>query len=72
MGQIVIETPNRLNRRYQVAKEHVSELVEFLDSSGVRVDEELSSEDLADIRAARRAREEDSVKWEDAKAELGL
>jgi hypothetical protein len=73
MGQIVIETPNRLNRRYQVDKENVSQLVEFLDSSGVRLDSpKLTPEDLSDIRAAKRARKEESMEWEDVKARLGL
>ncbi len=73
MGQIVIETPNRLNRRYQIDQEKLSELVEFLDSSTVRLDySKLTSEDLLDIRAARNARKEESIAWEDAKAQLGL
>jgi hypothetical protein len=73
MGQIVIETPNRLKRRYQIDQKNLSELVEFLDSSGVRLDfSQLTSEDLADIRSARNARKEESIAWEDAKAQLGL
>ncbi|MEQ1643689.1 MAG: hypothetical protein ABL959_09625 [Pyrinomonadaceae bacterium] len=73
MGQIVIETPNRLKRRYQINQENVSELVEFLDSSGVRLDDStLTSEDLSDIHAAQNARKEESIAWEDAKAQLGL
>ena len=73
MGQIVIETPNRLKRRYQIDRENLSELVEFLDSSGVRLDHsKLTSEDLSDISAARNARNEESIAWEDAKAQLGM
>jgi predicted nucleic-acid-binding protein len=73
MGQIVIETPNRLKRRYQINQESLSELVEFLDSSGVRLDfSQLTSEDLADIRAARNVRKEESITWEEAKTQLGL
>jgi hypothetical protein len=73
MGQIVIETPNRLKRRYQIDQKKLSELVKFLDSSGVRLDySKLTSEDLSDIRAARKARNEESISWEDLKAELGL
>lgn len=73
MGQIVIETPNRLKRRYQIDQENLAELVEFLDSSGVRLDfSQLTSEDLSDIRAARNARKEESIRWKDAKAQLGL
>ncbi len=72
MGQIVIETPNRLKRRYQVDKSVASRLIEVLDSSGVRIDSStLSAEDVSDIRAARRARKEESIAWEDAKALLG-
>jgi len=71
MGQIVIETPNRLNRRYQIDQEKLTELVEFLDSSTMRLDHsKLTSEDLADIKAARNARKEESITWEDAKAKL--
>jgi hypothetical protein len=73
MGQIVIETPNRLNRRYQIDQEKLSELVEFLDSSSVRLDySKLTSEDLSDIKAARNARKEESIAWEDAKAQLAV
>jgi len=73
MGQIVIETPNRLKRRYQIDQKKLSELMKFLDSSGVRLDySKLTSEDLSDIRAARTARKEESISWEDLKAELGL
>jgi predicted nucleic-acid-binding protein len=73
MGQIVIETPNRLNRRYQVDRERVAKIVELLDSSGIRVDDsQLTKEDISDIRGARRARKEESISWEDAKAQLGL
>ena len=73
MGQIVIETPNRLNRHYQIGQDKISELVEFLDSSSVRLDfSTLTAEDLSDISAARNARKEDSISWEDAKTELGL
>ncbi len=73
MGQIVIETPNRLKRRYQIDQKKLSELMKFLDSSGVRLDySKLTSEDLSDIRAARAARKEESISWEDLKAELGL
>jgi len=73
MGQIIIETPNLLNRRYQIDQEKLSELMEFLDSSSVRLDySTLSSEDLSDIRAARNARKEESIAWEDVKAQLGV
>lgn len=73
MGQIVIETPNRLNRRYQIDQEKLAELVEFLDSSSLRLDySKLTSEDLSDIRAARNARKEESIAWDDAKAQLGV
>jgi hypothetical protein len=73
MGQIVIETPNRLKRRYQVDKNLASKLVKVLDSSGLRIDSAtLTPEDISDIRAARRARKEESIDWEDAKSLLGL
>jgi predicted nucleic acid-binding protein len=73
MGQIVIETPTRLKRRYQVDKNLASKLVEVLDSSGTRVDpSSLTAEDVTDIRAARRARKEESIDWKDAKSLLGL
>jgi len=73
MGQIVIETPNRLKRRYQIDQKKLSELMKFLDSSGVRLDySKLTAEDLSDIRAARIARKEESISWKDAKAQLGL
>jgi len=73
MGQIVIETPTRLKRRYQVDKDLASKLVEVLDSSGVRVDSTtLTAEDISDIRGARQARKETSIDWKDAKSLLGL
>ncbi len=73
MGQIVIETPNRLKRRYQIDRKNLAELVEFLDSSGIRLDHpKLTSEDLSDIRTARNVRNEESIAWEDAKTQLGL
>jgi len=73
MGQIVIETPNRWKRRYEIDQKKLSELMKFLDSSGVRLDySKLTSEDLSDIRAARKARKEESIPWEDLKTELGL
>ena len=73
MGQIVIETPTRLKRRYHVDKDLASKLVEVLDSSGVRVGSStLSHEDLADIRAARKARKEESIDWKEAKELLDL
>jgi hypothetical protein len=73
MGQIVIETPTRLKRRYQVDKNLASKLVKVLDSSGLRVDPTpLTAEDISDIRAARRARKEESIDWKEAKELLGL
>lgn len=76
MGQIVIDIPNRLNRRYKVDNEFVHDLLQILESAAVRVrnnSRRVSAEDISDIRAARIARKEKGfVALDELKAELGL
>jgi hypothetical protein len=56
-----------------VDKNLASQLVDVLESSGVRVDSpSLTPEDISDIRVARKARKQESITWEDAKAQLGV
>ncbi len=75
MGQIIIDVPQRgVKRRYKLEDaQTAAELLDNLQAKAQRVkvnSEKLSAEDLADIRAARRARKGEFVDWEDAKAFL--
>ncbi len=75
MGQIIIDVPMRgVKRRYKLDDvESAAELLIALQKTARRVkvnSEKLNAEDLADIRAARRARKGEFVAWEDAKAFL--
>ncbi|MEJ7846957.1 MAG: hypothetical protein WKF92_02590 [Pyrinomonadaceae bacterium] len=76
MGQIVIDIPNRLNRRYKIGNEFADDLLQILETAAVRVrnnPRSVSAEDLSDIRAARMARKEEGfVTLEELKAELGI
>jgi hypothetical protein len=75
MGQIIIDLPLRVKRRYEIESvESANELLETLQNMARRVEdapEKLTAEDLADIRAAGRAREKgEFVAWEEAEAFL--
>lgn len=74
MGQIIIDLPLRVKQRYKIDDvESANELLAALQVKARRVKdnpENLTAEDLADIRAAKRARKGDVVAWEDAKAFL--
>lgn len=76
MGQIVIDIPSRLNRRYKIGNEFADDLLEILETAAVRISnnpQNESAEDLSDIRAARRARNEEGfITLEDLKSELGI
>lgn len=76
MGQIVIDIPNRLNRRYKIGNEFADDLLQILETAAVRVrnnPQSASAEDISDIRAARRARSEEGfVTLEELKLELGI
>jgi hypothetical protein len=75
MGQIIIDLPVRVKRHYKIDDvESAKQLLATLQNTAQRVEddsEKLTAEDLADIRAAERAREKgEFVAWEDAKAFL--
>ena len=75
MGQIIIDLPVRVKRHYKIDDvESANELLASLQNTARRVEdtsEKLTAEDLADIRAAKRAREKgEFVAWEDAEAVL--
>lgn len=75
MGQIIIDLPLRVKRHYKIDDvESANELLATLQNTARRVEdapEKLTAEDLADIRAAKRAREKgEFVAWEDAEAFL--
>jgi len=75
MGQIIIDLPLRVKRHYKIDNvESANELLAALQNTARRVEdapEKLTTEDLADIRAAKRAREKgEFVAWEDAEAFL--
>jgi hypothetical protein len=75
MGQIIIDLPVRVKRHYKIDDvESAKQLLATLQNTAQRVEddsEKLTAEDLADIRAAKRAREKgEFVAWEDAKAFL--
>jgi len=75
MGQIIIDLPLRVKRHYKIDDvESANQLLADLQNTARRVGddaEKLTAEDLADIRAAKRAREKgEFVAWEDAEAFL--
>lgn len=74
MGQIIIDLPQRIKRRYKIDDvESAAELLAALQISAQRVTEnpaKLTAEDLADIRAAKRARKGELISWEEAKVFL--
>lgn len=76
MGQIIIDLPQRIKRRYKIDDvKSAAELLAALQVSAQRVPEnpaKLTAEDLADIRAAKRARKGDLVSWKEVKESLGL
>ncbi len=76
MGQIIIETPGNIKRRYNMEdSETVEELLDGIEQYATRVKTNparLTAEDAADIRAARRARKGDLIRWEDVKETLDL
>lgn len=85
MGQIIIDLPGKINRRYLLENAASAEiLVDQLEQSAKRVkinpaaraaekkSARLTVEDEADVRAARRARKGDLVSWEEVKKTLGL
>ncbi len=77
MGQIIIDVPQRgVKRRYKMDDaKSAEELLTVLQKKAQRVKvnpEKPTAEDLADIRAAKRARKGDFVSWEEVKEKLGL
>ena len=76
MGQIIIDLPQRIKRRYKIDNvKSAAELLAALKISAERVVEnpaKPTAEDLADIRAAKRARKGDLVSWKEVKESLGL
>jgi hypothetical protein len=75
MGQIIIDLPVRVKRHYKIDDvESANELLATLQNTAQRVEddsEKLTAEDLADIRAARRAlKKGEFVSWKDATAFL--
>ena len=76
MGQIIIDLPLRVKQHYKIDDvESANEFLAALQTKAQRVKdnpEKLTAEDLADIRAAKRARKGDFVSWEEVKESLGL
>ncbi len=76
MGQIIIDLPLRVKRRYKIEDvESANKLLADLKTTAKPVksnSENLTDEDLADIRAAKLARKGDFVSWEEVKESLGL
>ncbi len=77
MGQIIIDVPMRgVKRRYKMDDaKSAEELLTALQAKAKRVKvnpEKPTAEDLADIRAAKRARKGDLVSWKEVKEQLGL
>ena len=82
MGQIIIDLPLRVKRHYKIddvesAKELLAELQTKLQTkagrNGDNDGEKLTSEDLADIRAAERARKKgEFISMEQLKTELEI
>lgn len=77
MGQIIIDLPLRVKRRYKIDDvESANKFLKDLQESARRVkddSENLTAEDLADIRAARRAlKKGEFISLEQLKTELGI
>ncbi len=76
MGQIIIDLPLRVKQHYKIDDvESANKLLADLKATAKPVKnnpENLAAEDLADIRAAKRARKGDFVSWEEVKESLGL
>jgi hypothetical protein len=77
MGQIIIDVPMRgVKRRYKMDDaKSAEELLTALQAKAKRVKmnpEKPTAEDLADIRAAKRARKGDLIGWKEVKKQLGL
>ena len=75
MGQIIIDVPQRgVKRRYKLDDaKSAEELLTALQEKAQRVKvnpEKPTAEDLADVRAARRAWKGELVDWEEAEAFL--
>jgi len=74
MGQIIIDLPSRINRRYRLDdEESANAILARLERDALPLKSnpvKLTAEDKADIRAARRARKGELIAWEDAKAYL--
>ncbi len=73
MGQIIIDLPNRTNKRFRLDNESLATaIIQTLETEAaiVKNPAKLSDEDKADIRAAKRARKGELVDWEDARAFL--
>lgn len=71
MGQIVIELPSRINRRYKLNNKKMEQIIiDNLESAATPVLKtnapKLTDQDKADIKAANRARKGDLMDWEDA------
>ena len=77
MGQIIIDLPLRVKHHYKIdTVESANELLAALQHTARRVadtPEKLTVEDLADIRAAKRAREKgEFISLDQLKTELGI
>lgn len=77
MGQIIIDLPLRVKRHYKIDDvESANKLLADLQNMAQPVEdiaEKLTAEDLADIRAAKCAREEGGfISLEQLKTELGI
>ncbi len=77
MGQIVIDLPLRIKRHYKIDDvESANELLAELKIKAKRVEddsEELTAEDLDDIRYAKRALEKgEYISLDELKTELGI
>lgn len=84
MGEIVIEVPHRMKRRYVLtSKKSVEALIAALDRSALKLSknpDEMAPEELEDFKdylAAQNSIDEmqrtgKSHRWEDVKLELGL
>jgi hypothetical protein len=77
MGKIIIELPLDINRRYQLnSVESATLLLQGLEVSANLIEENSdtpTAEDLADVRAAKRARREKGfLTVEQLEAELSL
>ena len=75
MGQIIIDLPLRVKRHYKIDDvDSANKLLADLKITAKPVkddSEKLTAEDLADIRAAKRAlKKGEFISWEDAKAFL--